>query len=284
MREDSRYIFFPVFTYDGSLFRDYFVERTLIALNKLRAEHGLRKLITLLDAGYDVLLDSGAFSLASAYMRKHQVSLDVAFSRPPREHDGFDDLFGFYFEILDRFHDRLWGYIEMDMGSTEDKKLLRAEMEKVGYNPIPVFHPGSDSWDYFHELAAQYDRICFGLFSKASRMERVQMLSALAEVRKQYPDLWIHLLGYTPNELLFSYPAIQSSDSSSWISAVSYGEFNATALGASFSRLGDDFRYELGNGASWSRAITLAHVFSRMNYLNVVSYLNELYEYEVLND
>lgn len=166
----------------------------------------------------DVLLDSGIFSLANAHAKKHGVSHDVGLSLAPEEIDGFDELWERYGELTTRYADRLWGAIELDQGGVENKPRTRARIEaEFGFTPMPVYHPLLDGWGYYDDLARAYDRICFGNIVKASAPVRLRLTWTAAERAKEYPYLWQHFLGLTPNENLLSHDYRGSCDSSSWV-------------------------------------------------------------------
>jgi len=179
-----------------------------------------------------VFIDSGVFNLASEHARRNNVSHNVALSMAPGEIDGFDKLFDKYCSILGRIGDNCWGYIEIDQGGRENKIKTRKRLESMGFRPIPVYHPMNDGWDYFDELASTYDRICVGNLVQAERDVRKRIIATIWERKQAYPNLWIHLLGVTPNQTFSAYP-MESSDSSSITSITRYGStsgFNDMAL------------------------------------------------------
>jgi hypothetical protein len=188
----------------------------LIAVNEATSARGRQFLIDAPAAGKRLFIDSGVFNLTNEHARAHDVSMDVALGLAPDEIDGFDDLFASYCEIVREHGNDSWGYIEIDQGGRDNKIATRAKLEKMGFAPIPVYHPLNDGWDYFDELAQQYDRICFGNIVQADRETRKRLIATAWERRRKYPHLWIHLLGMTPNELLHAYPA-SSADSSGWL-------------------------------------------------------------------
>ena len=188
----------------------------LIAVNELMGESGPGLLEQMLDSGQKVFLDSGVFSLASKTAKERGITHDEALSLPLDQLSGFNDLYNAYLQLTSAFGNRLWGYIELDLGGREQKRETRAKLEAAGLQPIPVYHPLNDGWDYFDELASEYDRICIGNIVQASGYVRHRLLATVFERQANYPDLWIHLLGYTPNEWLNACP-IQSCDSSTWL-------------------------------------------------------------------
>ena len=230
----------------------------LIAVNELKTEADLTVVESWLDAGRKVFVDSGIFNLTNEHARKHNVRMDEALALAPEEIDGFDELLTKYRATLARFGDRVWGYIELDQGGRENKIKTRAMLEAVGLRPVPVYHPLNDGWDYFDELAGRYDRICFGNIVQASRPDRLRLIATAWERRQKYPELWIHLLGFTPSEWLIAFP-VNSGDSSSWLSAVQWSGYKPRTCCAAFGSLPAAYQYELGSdptGASGNQKAT----------------------------
>ena len=188
-----------------------------------------------LDEGKTVLLDSGIFWLTNRHKRAHGMTMDEALTLAPEDIDGFAELEARYVELVQRYGDRLWGYIELDQGGAVNKRRTRGRLESLGLAPIPVYHPLLDGWDYFDELAAGYDRICFGNIVQAPAAMRVRLLHALYERHRAYPDLWVHVLGLTVNEWCPSVP-MDSCDSSAWISPLRW--LKARTETAGLKRLG----------------------------------------------
>lgn len=196
-------------------------------------------------AGAHWFIDSGIFWLTNEHKRAHGISMDEALALAPEEIDGFDALFEKYVAIVRRWKDKAWGYIELDQGGRENKIRTRARLESMGLNPIPVYHPLNDGWDYFDELAQNYDRICFGNVVQANAPTRKRLLATLWERKQRYPNLWVHLLGYTPNQFLNAYP-IDSADSSSWLSVVRWSGYNPRAQLKALGKMNKNYQYVLG--------------------------------------
>lgn len=182
----------------------------------------------LIDGGVNLLLDSGVFSLANAYASKNRIGIDVALSLPPDRIDGFDQLFKRYCELVTRWGNKVWGYVEIDQGGGEHKKRTRGILLDKGFRPIPVYHPLADGWDAFDELAETYDRVCFGNVMAAEVQERKRLLATAWHRRSRYPNLWVHLLGVTPSALTLAYP-LNSCDSSAMLSSARWGRLHAWA-------------------------------------------------------
>lgn len=189
----------------------------LIAVNEVRSAKDYDRLDRLCDER-QVMLDSGIFSLANSHAKRHGVSHDVGLSMPPEQIDGFQELWDRYGEVTTRYADRLWGAVELDQGGVEHKPRTRARIEaEFGIVPIPVYHPLLDGWDYYDQLAREYDRLCFGNIVKASPPLRLRLAHTASERARAYPYLWQHFLGMTPNENLLAIPYRGSCDSSSWV-------------------------------------------------------------------
>lgn len=195
-------------------------ENVLVAVNEIQTDKDHDHLDYLCD-NRRVMLDSGIFNLAMNHVREHGVSHDDALSMPPEEIDGFTELWDRYGDVVTRYKDRLWGAVELDQGGKEHKPVTRKRIEdEFGIVPMPVYHPLLDGWDYYDDLAREYDRICFGNIVQAAPPTRLRLAFTASERAKAYPYLWTHMLGMTPNESTLSLPMRGSMDSSSLLVAV----------------------------------------------------------------
>lgn len=257
-------------------------DHLLTAVNELKNETDMAHVEGWIGEGKKVLIDSGIYNLAMEHARHHGASHNEALNLAPAEIDGFDELLERYCQVIDRFGDRTWGYIELDQGGRENKIKTRAMLEGRGYRPIPVYHPFADGWDYFDYLAERYDRICFGNVVQADRTERLRLVATAWERHRKYPHLWIHLLGLTPNEWLYSLP-INSGDSSSWLSVVRWSGYIERAAGATVGHLPRNFQYALGSdshGPRGSRRATRMAAYGaymlQLNWRNHLLALEEM--------
>lgn len=221
-------------------------KHNLIAINELKSQSSIEQLEAWINGGSRVFIDSGIFNLTNEHARKHKVPMDVALALSPDEIDGFEKLWTRYIDVITRFGDQSWGYIELDQGGRDNKIKTRARLESLGLRPVPVYHPLNDGWDYFDYLAERYDRICFGNIVQAEPEVRKRLVMTAWERHRKYPGLWIHLLGFTPNEWLNALP-INSADSSTWLSAVRWDGLIERVAGAPFSKLDKNFQYVLGS-------------------------------------
>ncbi|MFI6447830.1 hypothetical protein [Kitasatospora sp. NPDC050543] len=226
----------------------------LTAVNELMGDAEEQRLRGLLDAGTRVLVDSGIFWLTNRHRRAHGVSMDEALALPPENIDGFEELRERYVYLARTYGDRLWGYIELDQGGLVHKRAQRASLRELGLSPIPVYHPLVDGWDYFDELASQYDRICVGNIVQASAPVRLRILHTLWERRRAYPHLWMHALGLTANEWCLPL-APDSCDSSSWLAPLRWNHQRIeTAMLRRVGNLPAGFRYAPGDTTSYEAA------------------------------
>lgn len=250
----------------------------LIAVNEIKTEKDIAKVEEWIGLGQNLLIDSGIFTLAMDHSRRHNVSHDVGLSMAPEDIDGFGFLWDNYVRLMERFGDRVWGYIELDQGGRENKIKTRAELEKLGLRPIPVYHPLLDGWDYFDELAQNYDRICFGNIVQANRYERIRLVATAWERKQAYPHLWIHLLGFTANEWLNAYP-IDSCDSSTWLAAVRWPTgLTERAAGGNVGKMTRELQYVLESEPTSNigshKACRMAAYTQRLQAQNWKSYLD----------
>lgn len=218
------------------------IEDLLLAINDLKPTD-MKTVKEWLDLDKNILIDSGVYNLSTQHANKHKVSMDVALSLAPDKIDGFEDLFAAYTDIVSDIGDKAWGYIEIDQGGRENKIKTRAKLEKMGFAPIPVYHPINDGWDYFDYLAERYDRICLGNIVMADQHTRLRLIATAWERRRRYPHLWIHALGMTPSHITNAFP-MNSCDSSTWISSLRWGSHKTTAALVAQSDLSIEFIYD----------------------------------------
>jgi hypothetical protein len=218
-------------------------DHALVAANILKGGQNLRGVDTMLDSGARVFLDSGVFTLTADWARATGRPGQDAFLMPPEELPGFRELWDLYVSLVRRYEDRLWGYVEIDLGGVAGKRRLRRKLHDLGLSPMPVYHPMMDGWDYFDELATGFDRLCWGnLAGGAQRAQRKRLVTTAWERHRRYPDLWLHLLGLNPNDWLVHLPA-DSADSSSWLSSVRWGNEHGGGYLRRVGTLPTNYRY-----------------------------------------
>jgi hypothetical protein len=255
-------------------------EHLLIAVNEISSKD-IPTIEGWMAEGKKVFIDSGVFWLTQEHKKKHGISMDEALGLAPEQIDGFDQLFDKYVSTVSRLEANCWGYIELDQGGMHNKIRTRARLEDMGLCPIPVYHPFNDGWDYFDYLAENYDRICFGNVVQASSTERLRLVATAWERKRRYPNLWIHLLGYTPNETLYALP-ISSGDSSSWLTAVRWSGYRPQVCNKALPPLSRGYSYRLGSDAEGEtghrKATTLAAYGCELNLQNWRSHMAAMNE------
>lgn len=237
----------------------------LCAVNELEGPAGLRHLEDWISKGARVLLDSGVFWLASSNAKKRGMSFYEALALPPEQLEGFVQLWDQYLHIVRTYGDQLWGYVEFDQGGVDNKRRLRAHLNDLGLNPIPVYHPLTDGWDYFDELASTHDRMCFGNVVNSDADTRIRLAATAWERRRRYPHLWVHLLGYTPDERMCAFP-VDSADSSTWLAPVRWPvAATVRCAGKSMGPMHPGLRYRLGADRYAPDGATRATLLSMLN-------------------
>jgi len=234
----------------------------LVAVNELFTAGRRESLDKILDdPNRKVLLDSGIFNLTNGHAKRHDMTMDMALSMAPDDIDGFDRLWDNFGEIATQYQDRLWGIIELDQGGKTYKPHTRARIEQdFGIIPMPVLHPLLDGWDYYDDLAENYDRICVGNIVQASPPVRMRLIHALYEHAHGHLNTWHHLLGYTPNELLHSLPIRGSADSSSWLTGLRWmPSWKGFAAAKAMSNYPSTMWYNAAEEGSYNKANAVAY-------------------------
>ena len=208
------------------------------------------------DKGVNVMLDSGVYSLAQKMAEEKNLTQTQAFGLAPEEVTGYDKLKENYIKTIKQFEPHIWGYVEIDFGGETNKRRVRTELESLGLRPIPVYHPFNDTPEYFDELASTYDRICIGNIVYAEPAIRARLLHTFYERKKKFEPLWIHLLGLSPNNVLYTFP-MNSCDSSSWLSRSRHGQIATTAGGYNLGNLPRKYIYKLGDNESLKKLVHL---------------------------
>lgn len=228
----------------------------LIPLTKITAE-AERLIVSTAQAGVRWLIDSGVFELVSSHARVTSRSLAEVFGQPPMTIPGYTALLAKYHEVLGRIGHLVWGYVELDIGGAAVKKQTRTELERAGLRPIPVYHPLNDPHDYFDELARSYERICVGNMVGMEPQQRLRLLATIWERKRKYPHLWVHLLGYTPNQWLLAYP-VDSTDTTAWMQTFRFRSASVRCSLSPFSYLPTAWRLQHGTPDEYMQALGVA--------------------------
>lgn len=254
-------------------------DHLLVAVNELHSDESIRFIEESCDMGKRLFIDSGVFNLANSHAKTHNMRMDEALALAPDEIDGFADLFERYCKLIKRLGNKVWGYIEVDQGGRENKIKTRKRLEDLGFSPIPVYHPFNDGWDYFDYLGQNYDRICFGNIVQADRLTRQRLLATAWERRRSYPNLWIHLLGMTPNEWVNAFP-VNSCDSSTWLNLVRWPQANRERAALKpFTPMSKNWTYDFSeekeSPKGWNKAIQLCGYNSHFLTQNWRAFIRE---------
>lgn len=246
----------------------------LCAVNELDTPAECAALDRMFERGTTILIDSGVFSLAMAHAERHGLSHDEALRAPLEDLDGFGALYERYLSVCRSLGEKAWGYTELDLGGRDQKRETRKKLEAEGLRPIPVYHPLNDGWDYFDELAQEYDRICLGNIVKASRYVRLRLCATIWERKRKYPNLWVHHLGLSLNEWQAALP-LDSCDSSTWTSNVRWAQtWQEKSLGRNVGTFGREMIYRYDDPEeSYKKAVQLSTVQCMFNNENVNAYL-----------
>ncbi len=201
------------FTFNGRMDR----------LLDLAAEHNVK-----------VMMDCGAFTLAASIAQDRSITTHEVFAMTDAEMGApFVELCQTYKAALERWQDRLWGYIEVDMGSRPAREARRAQFIAEGFAPIPVHRYASDSWDELEDLASRHDRIAAGGMVKATPKDRALILCETARRLKNHPHCSLHSLGMTWTAGIAPYD-FGSCDSTTWLNLTKYGEPHTRTQGGLF--------------------------------------------------
>lgn len=204
----------------------------LIALNYLTknghvSEEQLTRLDGLLDAGMNVYLDSGCFSIAADHGKTLGIPAHEVFMMSPSEMPFFESWYQVYIAVMPRIIDKLWGVVEIDFGDMQERAVTRQRIfDDTGVRAIPAFRFGKEPVEVFEHLVATHDRVCLAGLAKASPLVRNTALAYLREIQYRLnKDCWIHCLGVSGCGP-FSSSGFASGDSSSYANAARYGATN----------------------------------------------------------
>lgn len=177
-------------------------------------------------SGARVIIDSGAFT-AHTTGKKIQLEQYAEFAH---------DLRGKWVDKLTALH-----FMNLDViGDQSLSWQNQAKLEQLGVNPIPIITRGSSLEDLHRSL--EYPYIALGGLVGVTRQELQvwfdRCFRVIMEHRRKTGIMpKVHLLGVTSEWALFRYPAY-SSDSSSWVRVLRFGDASAAGL-KRVPRLGD---------------------------------------------
>lgn len=242
-------IFFPALTYRSaqthltSLRRHGIAaDRCLIPYNEMPGSRGSRwwentsaadSIGTLADdvrsRGFELFLDSGIFTFCQDYGRAHGIPGAYVFSYAEEQFEegimpSYERHYGDYVKRMEAL---LWGAVEIDLGTLEQRRARRERMRRSqGVTLIPVFRPETDPLEELDNLMRTYDRVCVPVTVKflptALRWKLIE--HAVFLQRTKYPYCYLHVLGSAPTHHWLSVAAFSGScDASTWTAPVRYG-------------------------------------------------------------
>lgn len=157
------------------------------------ADHKHYNIPRFFENGFDLILDSGAFSMFHQGIVIHM-----------------DD----YCEYITR--NKIEKYIVLDsIGDFIKTRENQSYMEKYGLSPIPVFHYGTN-FSELESLCSFYDYICLGGTVGLSTSTRIGFFR---QVFSQFSSIRFHGLGVSDIRLIKMFP-FYSVDSTSWLTSV----------------------------------------------------------------
>jgi hypothetical protein len=170
---------------------------------------------------FRLLIDSGAFAIASKAARDTGEPIGMMFGKPLNQINGGAEGLQMYEEAALEIKDKAWGFMEFDLGDWQIKTERREDQEARGICPIPIYSALNDPIDYFQHLLMTYDRVAVGSIARLNRMSKIRLLAALELIYAQSPRKpWVHLLGCTPSP---STSWANSMDSSGWAAGGMFG-------------------------------------------------------------
>lgn len=142
----------------------------------------------------EIMLDSGAYS---SYTKGKNIAL-------------LD-----YMAYIERNKDYITSYISLDAIGDSDITFAYYEIMKMkGFNPIPVYHYGSNQ-DYLERYVELGERI-IALGATVFIKDKNEVATWIKFIKMQYQDIDFHLLGSSSKKII-DHCDIHSCDSSTWI-------------------------------------------------------------------
>lgn len=151
----------------------------------------------------NVMIDSGAFTLFNAKMKRDWLTLDN------------------YCKFIDKYGHNVEKYVMLDVIGNDEKSKQNYEiMLDRGYNPMFVFTMADNDYNYLKKAAQNNEHICVagGVTTKGDWLiKRIQDTYNATNAK-------IHGLGYVTYPNIFKLP-LHSVDSSSWVQGAQiYGQ------------------------------------------------------------
>jgi hypothetical protein len=230
----------------------------LVALNYLVngnkvSNDRVQELKALAERGHSFYLDSGCFTLANAHANKTGQNPWDVFMTSPSKLPFFNAWFDLYCMVVPVLKPYLWGVVEIDFGSAEERAETRERIYKAcGIKPIPVYRCLSEPFEVFEKLVATHDRVCLAGTAKVPTWARYAAYSKATEIiERANPKCRVHALGvgaFGP----FTASLLNSCDSSTYANPARFG------LTCGYTLTG------FSHAAHWAKKVRLASKGGKM--------------------
>lgn len=201
------------------------IKSVLFSYADVHSEQDLRR--DLLAQFPDVLLDSGAYSVATSKTNKSKVNVNL-------------QTYSLFIELYAKDRPGIQYIVLDDLSSWEQTVDNQVAMEKKGLHPIPVYHYGEPEAVLAH-YCEEYPYVCLGGLA-VGQMNWRKLKVFWEWVWSRYPKTRFHILGSNQFRA-FTRVSPYSMDSTSWIadrwmSLMTIGEDGGPVLNQ--ARLGRD--------------------------------------------
>lgn len=229
LTDKGRYFLAVLSLYLPTLDVDCKDDSALVALNAIVNKNGLKEgvlehLQHLSACGKKIYLDSGCYTIANDHAKAQGLIAGDVFMSSPSELPFFEEWLAIYNEVVPIIAPYLWGYVEVDFGSYQDRIATRQRVyDQAGLVPIPVYRCGREPISVFTDLLKKYDRICVaGTLFLSPQQHSIAYNEMYEQWKTINPDCYIHTLGIGAfgSHCRFNFP---SCDSSTFSSDVRYG-------------------------------------------------------------
>lgn len=159
------------------------------------------------DEGYNIFMDSGAYSFAVSKKAK-STDLDTYFEK--------------YLDYCIQNKDYIEMCVELDIDiliGTEKVEQWRDIMFDKGLNPIVVWHP-IRGWEKWVQHCKDYDYVGFNTIND---FKSIRQIAPFMDISEKH-DTKVHGFGTTKPDMMATMP-FYSVDSTSWLAGGKYGNF-----------------------------------------------------------
>lgn len=207
------------------------------------------------DTGTKIIVDSGVFELAGQYAKEHNVHLTAAMVTPPSGYVKFSAYLRKYVLLMERIKGKVWGYVEIDLGTFADRKVTRTMLAtEYDLHPMPVFRAGVDDWENLRSLCEEgHPLICLAGTAHCPRKYSMWFWQKAWSILRDYPETKTHVLGVSWRAAFIPY-AFASSDNASFAATNINGSTSARGLNGSGANLWPTYPIgHSGDGTNFTR-------------------------------